>query len=306
MNRRWTIALRCLPLGLLAVVLWREKPWAVELSARAPWAVTASILLNLAVFLPLKAARWRVALIDPPPYRQVLAATIEGLLASIAIGFGSGDMVRSARLRRPGGLPEANQIAVDYASSLAERGAEVFALGVLVLVAALVTDLGALALALSGLAVVGYLAMLAAGRSVVPRLAGWPRVQRALAAGLQASTPRRVAGMAALSLLGWGSEIVMLLLFQQAFHLEPSFRTALLTLVGINAAVVIPTLPGNFGTFEAGVTMALVMCGAPRDVAMMYALTYHLSHVVPVAVLATAVYLVRSRGRAAASGVPVG
>jgi uncharacterized membrane protein YbhN (UPF0104 family) len=102
--------------------------------------------------------------------------------------------------------------------------------------------------------------------------------------------------MAALSLLGWASEIVMLLLFQRAFHLEPSFRTALLTVVGINAAIVIPTLPGNFGTFEAGATMALVMCGAPRDVAVLYALTYHLTHVVPVAVVATTVYLVRSRG----------
>ena len=101
--------------------------------------------------------------------------------------------------------------------------------------------------------------------------------------------------MAALSLLGWGSELVMLVLFQRAFHLEPSFRTALLTLVGINAAIVIPTLPGNFGTFEAGATMALVMCGAPRDVAVSYALTYHLTHVVPVAVVATAVYLYRSR-----------
>jgi len=300
MHRRWKIALRCLPLCLLAVVLWREKPWAVELSASAPWAVTAAILLNLALSLPLKAARWRVALIDPPPYRQVLAATIEGLLASIAIGFGSGDMVRSARLRRPGGRPEANQVAVDYASSLAERGAEVFAGGILVFVAALVTDLGALTLALSGLAVAGALAVFAAGRGFVPRLARWPRVQRALAAGLQASTPRRVAGMAALSLLGWGSELVMLLLFQQAFHLEPSVRMALLTLVGINVALIIPTLPGHFGTYEAGVTMALVMCGAPRDVAVLYALTFHLSHVVPVAVLATAVYLVRSRGRAEA------
>jgi uncharacterized membrane protein YbhN (UPF0104 family) len=74
----------------------------------------------------------------------------------------------------------------------------------------------------------------------------------------------------------------------------PSFRTALLTLVGINAAIAIPTLPGNFGTFEAGATMALVMCGAPRDVAVSYALTYHLTHVIPVAVVATAVYLTRS------------
>ena len=78
--------------------------------------------------------------------------------------------------------------------------------------------------------------------------------------------------MAALSLLGWASEIVMLVLFQSAFHLAPSFRTALLTLVGINAAIAIPTLPGNFGTFEAGAAMALVMCGAPRDVAVSYAL----------------------------------
>jgi hypothetical protein len=120
-------------------------------------------------------------------------------------------------------------------------------------------------------------------------------VQRALSSGLQASTPRRVTAMAALSLLGWASELVMLLLFQGAFHLEPSFHMALLTLVGINAAIVIPTLPGNFGTFEAGATMALVMCGAPRDVAVLYALTYHLTHVIPVAIVATTVYLIRSR-----------
>jgi uncharacterized membrane protein YbhN (UPF0104 family) len=150
---------------------------------------------------------------------------------------------------------------------------------------------------LSGLAVAVYVALLGAGRFLVPRLGRWPRVQRALSAGLQASTPRRVAAMAALSLVGWGSELVMLVLFQGAFHLEPSFHTALLTLVGINAATVIPTLPGNFGTFEAGATMALVMRGAPRDVAVLYALTYHLVHVIPVAVVATAVYLVRSRSR---------
>jgi uncharacterized membrane protein YbhN (UPF0104 family) len=248
----------------------------------------ASIALNLAVFLPLKAARWRVALPDPPPFRQVLAATMEGLLANAAIGFGSGDVVRAARLRE-------GRLAVDYACTWAERGAEVLALAALVFVTALVTGLGAAALVFSGLGIVAYFGVLAAGRTLVPRLGRWPRAQHTLSSGLRASTPRRVAVMAALSLLGWGSELVMLLLFQSAFHLEPSVRTALLTLVGINAAIVIPSLPGNFGTFEAGVTLALVMCGAPRDVAVSYALTYHLSHVIPVAVVATAVYLYRSR-----------
>ena len=295
MHRHWKTALRFVPLCLLAVVLWREKPWTVTLSPDAPWAVAASILLNLVGFLPLKAARWRVALIDPPPYRQVLAATIEGLLASATIGFGSGDVVRSARLGGESRGRGKREMAADYASSLAERGAEVLALAILVLIVSVVTNLGPLALVLSGLAAVGYAALLVAGKLLVPRLARWPRVQQALSAGLQASTPRRVAAMVALSLLGWSLEIVMLVLFQGAFGLAPSLRTAMLTLVSINAAVLIPAVPGHFGTVEAGVALALVMCGAPRDVAISYAVTYHLSHVVPVAVIATAVFLYRSR-----------
>src|SRR5262245_47787249 len=151
MRQRLKTVLRGLPLCLLAVVLWREKPWTVELTARAPWALIMSILLNFVVLVPLKAARWRVALNDPPPFRQVLAATLEGFLANAAIGFGSGDVVRAARLgprvdaarlRRaesvaggigdPSRVPEfGSQIAVDYAATLAERGAEVFALAIL-------------------------------------------------------------------------------------------------------------------------------------------------------------------------------
>src|SRR5436189_5882465 len=98
-DRRVKTVLRFVPLALLAVVLVREKPWTVRLSASGPWAVAASILLNFVVFLPLKAARWRIALVQPPPFWRVLAATIEGLLANAAIGFGSGELVRAARLR---------------------------------------------------------------------------------------------------------------------------------------------------------------------------------------------------------------
>jgi uncharacterized membrane protein YbhN (UPF0104 family) len=291
-SKRTKTLLRSLPLCLLAAVLWREKPWCVQLSSSMPWAMAGTIFLNFFAYLPLKAARWRVALSDPPPFRRVLAATIEGLLANAAIGFGSGDVVRSARLRE-----HTEKLTVDYACTWAERGAEVLALAVLVFITALVMKLGAVALIFSALVTVGYLALLVVGRWLSPRLGRWPRVQRAFSAGLSASTPKRVLAMAVLSLAGWGVELLMLLMFQSAFHLGPSFYLALLTLVGINAAIVIPTLPGNFGTFEAGATMALVMGGAARDVAVLYALTYHLTHVIPVALVATTVYLVRSRRR---------
>jgi uncharacterized membrane protein YbhN (UPF0104 family) len=65
--------------------------------------------------------------------------------------------------------------------------------------------------------------------------------------------------------------------------------------LGINAAIVLPTVPGNFGTFEAGAIMALILSGTPRETAMLFALTYHLTHIIPVAIVATTVYLVRSR-----------
>ena len=317
---RWATALRALPLVFLGVVLWREKPWTVQLAAGAPATVAAAIALNLIVFLPLKAARWRVALTDPPPFRRILAATLEGLLANAALGLGSGDLVRAARLRSPdhaatppagaasteastegagasSGRTGDGRLGIDYASTWAERGAEVLALAVLVFVTALATQLGPLALWLSGATAGAYVAALAAGPTVAARLGRWPRIKRAFEAGLRASTPGRIAAMAGLSLLGWASELGMLLLFQTAFHLAPSLRTAVLTLVGINAAIVIPSVPGNFGTFEAGASMALIMGGAPRDVAVSYALTYHLSHVVPVTLIATAVYFVRSHLR---------
>lgn len=293
-SKRTKTLLRSLPLGLLAVVLWREKPWRVQISSSMPWAMAGTIVLNFLAYLPIKAARWRVALTDPPPFRQVLAATIEGLLANAAIGFGSGDVVRSARLRG-----HTQTLTVDYACTWAERGAEVLALAVLVFVTALAMRLGAVALVFSALVTAGYVALLVLGRWLSPRLGRWPRIQRAFSAGLSASTPKRVLAMAALSLAGWGVELLMLLMFQSAFHIGPSFSIALLTLVGINAAIVIPTLPGNFGTFEAGATMALVMGGAARDAAVLYALTYHLTHVIPVALVATTVYLVRSRRRRA-------
>jgi len=278
-------ALRGLPLVFLALVLWREKPWTVHLAPGAPWAIAAAIVVNLVIALPLKAVRWGVALRDPPPFRRMLAATLEGMLANAALGVGSGDVVRAARLRK--------QLAVDYACTWAERGAEALAFAILLLVAALLARLGALALALSALPAAIYAVLVGAGRWLVPRLGRWPRAQHALASGLEASTPRRVAAMVGLSLLAWASEVVMLVIFQSVFHLPPSVRTALVTLIGINAAIAIPAVPGNFGTFEAGAAAALVFCGAPRDVAISFALTYHLSHVVPVALLGTLVSLRR-------------
>lgn len=291
-SSRLKVALRFLPLCLLGLVIWRERLWTVGLLRVPPWPVAAVIAINFAVYLPLKAARWRVALTDPPRFRQVWAATIEGLFANAAIGLGSGEVVRAARLRADRG-----RFAMDYGAALAERGAEVLALAILILMTTVMLPLGRLAPALASTAVLAYAGVLWAGGRLVSRVGRWPRVQAGLAAGLAASTPRRVAMMTFLSLVGWASETVMLVIFLGAFHLRADLGTALLTLVGINAAIVVPAVPGNFGTFEAGAAVAMMVRGVPRESAVAFAFAYHLIHVVPMAVVATSVFAMRNLRR---------
>jgi hypothetical protein len=78
-----------------------------------------------------------VALSDPPPFRQALAATLEGLLANI------GDRLRQRRPGASGAAASASRYAVDYASTWAERGAEVLALAILIFVDRAADEAGA-------------------------------------------------------------------------------------------------------------------------------------------------------------------
>jgi len=112
--------------------------------------------------------------------------------------------------------------------------------------------------------------VLAAGRSLVPRLGRWPRVAARAVVGPAGVHARRVAAMAALSLVGWGCELVMLVLFQSAFHLDPASTLALLTLVGIKRRHRHPDLARQLRHLRSRRHDGLVMCGAPRDVAVLY------------------------------------
>jgi uncharacterized membrane protein YbhN (UPF0104 family) len=278
-----------LPAVLLTVVLYREKPWARAWPAISWTAVAAMCAINFGVYLPLKAWRWKIALASPPRFAALYASMLEGLLVSTAVGFGSGDIVRSARLRGTA------TFTADYGATMAERGAELVAVAILLLIGGAAANLGwpAVVGALGCLLV--YALGLVFGRQLLPRLGRWPKLATGIAAGLDASTPRRVIGMTVLSLAGWLSEVVILMVGLQAFGLPHAAGTALLVLLGINVAIVIPGPPANFGTFEAGVVAALGIVHVPVDRALLFGLGYHLVMTIPVALTGAAVFLARGR-----------
>jgi uncharacterized membrane protein YbhN (UPF0104 family) len=283
---RW---LRLLPAVLLAVVLYREKPWARAWPTLSWTAVAAMCAINFGIYLPMKAWRWKVALAAPPRFSALYASMLEGLLVSTAVGFGSGDVVRSARLRGAGSF------TADYGATMAERGAELVAVAILLLLGGTVANLGWPAIAGALACLLVYALGLVFGRRLLPRLRRWPKVAAGVSAGLDASTPRRVIVMTLLSLAGWLSEVGILMIGLHAFGLPSSVATGLLVLLGINVAIVVPGPPANFGTFEAGVVAALGIAGVAVDPALLFGLGYHLIMTIPVALTGAVVFAVRGR-----------
>jgi uncharacterized membrane protein YbhN (UPF0104 family) len=283
---RW---LRLLPAVLLAVVLYREKPWARQWPSISWTAIAEMCAINFAVYLPMKAWRWKVALSAPPRFAALYASLLEGLLVSTAVGFGSGDIVRSARLRGTGNF------TADYGATMAERGAELVAVAILLLLGGTIAHLGWPANVGALACLVVYALGLVFGRQLLPRLGRWPKLAAGISAGLDASTPRRVIGMTLLSLAGWLSEVGILMIGLHAFGLPDSAATALLVLLGINVAIVVPGPPANFGTFEAGVVAALGIAGVGVDRALLFGLGYHLIMTIPTALAGAVIFLARGR-----------
>jgi uncharacterized membrane protein YbhN (UPF0104 family) len=291
--KRWVRALaRLLPLPILALAIWKTKPWNVDLS-RACWPpLAAALAINFLVYLPLRALRWRVALCSPPPMRQILFAMLEGFFVGAALGFGSGDAVRSMRLRR-----QAGSFARDFGATMAERAAEIVALAILLALAALAGSIGRWAYALSSAGVVGYIALLVVGRRLLSAVGRWPRLATVLRATLDASTPRRAAGLTLLVLVGWMTEVSILMLSLAAFGLPAQLGSALLVLLGVNLAITLPGPPVNLGTFEAGVTAALMARGIGAAPALTFALSYHFLMAVPVILVGAAIFVFRGGAR---------
>jgi uncharacterized membrane protein YbhN (UPF0104 family) len=291
--RRWLrVAVRLLPLPILALAVWKTKPWNADLS-HASWRLLAGALaINLLLYLPIRAFRWRVALSAPPPLPQILCAMLEGFFVGAAFGFGTGDAVRSLRLRK-----QAGSFARDFGATMAERAAEIVALAILLALAAAIGTTGRWAYALSAAGIAGYLAVLAIGRRLLPTFERWPRLALGLRATLAASTPGRAAGLTLLVLIGWMTEALILMLSLSAFGLPAHPGAALLVLLGVNLAITIPGPPVNMGTFEAGVAAALMAQGIGSAPALAFALSYHFMMAVPVILIGATIFLLRGGRR---------
>jgi uncharacterized membrane protein YbhN (UPF0104 family) len=67
----------------------------------------------------------------------------------------------------------------------------------------------------------------------------------------------------------------------EGFHLGVGFSAAILVVVSVNLAMILPSGPAAIGVFEAATLVALVPFDVDRSTALSYALVLHALNVLP-------------------------
>jgi hypothetical protein len=78
----------------------------------------------------------------------------------------------------------------------------------------------------------------------------------------------------------------------RGFGLDLPFHAALLVLVAVNLALILPSSPAGLGVFEAATLVALRAYGIPDSNAVSYALVLHAVNLIPY--LVTGVFVVHA------------
>lgn len=103
---------------------------------------------------------------------------------------------------------------------------------------------------------------------------------------------RRFAAVFGWTVVHWLTHALALYLGFRAVGIDAPLSAALFLQGIIAIGVAVPSSPGFFGVFEAAATVGLDVYGVPKDLAVSWALGYHLLSFIPITVLG-AVYFAR-------------
>jgi uncharacterized membrane protein YbhN (UPF0104 family) len=270
----------------------------------------AAAVAGACVLLALQAARWWIFVrpVYPLRYRHALSAMALGYLFNVLLPGRAGDLVRVHYLGRRTGVSRATLLGTGIVDLWADKLGWVAAFPVLCLGGAPPAWLARVVLVVSAAvaatgAVLALLARSASRRAADAAPATRPSWVANLRAGLASSGWRRV-GWAGLCVapLPWIWETLVIQVAGHAVGIRLGTMEAFAVLTAFNAATIVPS-PANAGTFEAGVTAALVALGVTRPAALAFALVYHLSQVIPSALLGAGVLAVSGEHLGGPSGL---
>jgi uncharacterized protein (TIRG00374 family) len=281
---------------VLAAVLFLARGVAWDQVARALRDASLPLLAAVvglnAVMMAVKAVRLRLLLDRRSTFAVCALAKLTASAMNNVTPFRGGDLARVWMLERHAGVSKSAAAVV----AIVEQLFEAIALSAMTAVAVcLVPGQRWAMLAAPSVLVLSVAILVLAGRAgtgeqVAPSrpepgrgatLLG--RLRSRIAPAVSVLREGRVTGISlALSVVDWILEASMVVLCARAIGLPIPVPLAFVVLLGINAAMLLPSMPASAGAFEAGATLVLVLAGIPKPTAVAFALLYHLVQVVPV------------------------
>jgi uncharacterized protein (TIRG00374 family) len=283
----------------------------------------------LAVAIYLRALRWRFLFSDErrPPLGAVTGSLLIGYLFNSILPARAGEAARVVALNQRAGISRSEALA----TVVAERVLDVLVLLALLLATAPFTaeaDWLRGAAAIGGAAFVALTAFLVviayfgtrAVRFLLRPLSALPNVTPAriesaasnLLSGLVVFRNMRLAFRAlALTTVSWLVIAVSFWLCMSAVRLTTGLDAALLVVIAVNLAMILPSGPAGLGVFEAATVLTLSPFGIDRSHALSYAVVVHVLNVFPLIVVGYvalhlhAVNLRRARRLDATKAAPV-
>lgn len=276
----------------VAVLFWPKFEWAPfwsQLTAAKPisifWAVGAVVAFwfsrTLILYFVVRAER-------PVSYSDCLLTMILGMTTDQVVPGRVGYLVRWGLLTTRTGIGKTLVAVVLLACVLLEAAGLVS-----LLFAAFVWDQKALAGA--GISWLSLAALAAAGLLFVGFLLSLPSLKNLLPEKLRNQTPwssvfsflrqsqhwKHWSSWLASSLLMWTVQTAVVLFSASAFGIDLSFTQAVLLLVAVNLAVVVPIVPANLGSIQIVCTSVLMSFGIEAAPALAFSVLYHAVHLLP-------------------------
>lgn len=295
--KRWRIGLLGLAVSALAVYFIASQVDVAELGAafgHVRWGWVALCALLLVLGLGTRAWRWRVLLSDGLPVRRAFSIMNVAYLVNGVLPLRLGELARAylaTRAEPP--VPAFTSISTIVVERLLDLLAVVALIALAVALGPLPPELRAAALVLGPVALAGFLGLvlLAARRGLAQRLLDGLAARVALLARLRIpalvahfldglaplTRPGALAWALALTALSWALSALAGYVLMAAVWGEGDVATTFLFIAAASLAIAVPAVPGNVGTYELSVLLALGATGygEPASTASAFAILVH-------------------------------
>jgi uncharacterized protein (TIRG00374 family) len=298
----------------LALLAWAMRDVnlaqvGTEIRRAHPGPLIIGIVVATASFM-VRAFRWGLLLRDdhgqPVPLAPRWHSVAMGFMANNVLPFRVGEVLRAYAITKLGHVRFAGSIA----SLVVERVFDALTLVLLLSIGLLwsglptstvlagvtlkrigtVTAIGGLFIVLIGIVIVARPTLLEGLlRRILPD-GGLRRRLISLANGISDGlgvlrSPARVLALVAWSLGMWLASAFSFWIMFRAFDIDVPFAGAVVLQSTMAFAISVPSTPGYIGPFEAVIVAVLGLYGVPDTTAFSYAVTYHLTTLLPITLM---------------------